>query len=84
LLDSPSLDPAPFIDSLCRTIASVDYPLYIVSNEVGGGIVPENALARRFRDWAGWTNQRVALVCPAVSLVVAGLPLALKRASTPP
>jgi adenosylcobinamide kinase/adenosylcobinamide-phosphate guanylyltransferase len=84
LLNPQTLDPAPFIDSLCRTIASVDYPLFLVSNEVGGGIVPENPLARRFRDCAGLTNQRVAAACPSVTLVVAGLPLALRRPSSPP
>jgi adenosylcobinamide kinase/adenosylcobinamide-phosphate guanylyltransferase len=45
---------------------------------VGGGIVPENALARAFRDLAGRTNQQVAAACAAVTLVVAGLPLVLK------
>ncbi|MHC1744410.1 MAG: bifunctional adenosylcobinamide kinase/adenosylcobinamide-phosphate guanylyltransferase [Syntrophobacteraceae bacterium] len=83
ILDPQTRDPAPFLDALCRTIASVDYPLYLVSNEVGAGIVPENELARRFRDWAGWTNQRVATVCSSVTLVVAGLPLSLKRPGTP-
>ncbi len=81
--DPRANDLAPFLDAFCRTVASVDYPLYLVSNEVGAGIVPENELARRFRDWAGWTNQRVAAVCPSVTLVVAGLPLALKRPGTP-
>lgn len=79
LLDPRSLDPGPILDKLCHTIASVPYPLYLVSNEVGGGIVPDNPLARRFRDWAGWTHQRIAAVCPCVTLVVAGLPLVLKR-----
>jgi adenosylcobinamide kinase/adenosylcobinamide-phosphate guanylyltransferase len=68
------------VDALCRTLHSVDYPLVLVANEVGGGIVPENALARRFRDLAGWANQQVAAACPGVTLVVAGLPLLLKAA----
>jgi adenosylcobinamide kinase/adenosylcobinamide-phosphate guanylyltransferase len=50
----------------------------LVSNEVGLGIVPENALARRFRDIAGRTNQRLAQACDQVILVAAGLPLVLK------
>lgn len=83
ILDSRNEDLTPFIDTFCRTLLDVDYPLYLVSNEVGGGIVPENELARRFRDWAGWANQRVAAVCPSVTLVVAGLPLTLKRPITP-
>jgi adenosylcobinamide kinase / adenosylcobinamide-phosphate guanylyltransferase len=50
----------------------------IVSNEVGLGIVPDNALARRFRDLAGLANQQLAQVCGEVTFVAAGLPLKLK------
>lgn len=53
-------------------------PLILVSNEVGCGIVPENALARRFRDEAGWVNQHLASSVDEVQLVVAGIPLRLK------
>lgn len=56
----------------------------IVSEEVGGGIVPAHAAARRFRDLAGELNQRVAEVCDRVVLVTAGLPLELKRPGMPP
>lgn len=84
LLDPHTVDLEPILDRLCDTISSVTYPLHLVSNEVGHGIVPENPLARRFRDWAGWTHQRVAAVCSCVTLVVAGLPLALKRPSEEP
>jgi adenosylcobinamide kinase / adenosylcobinamide-phosphate guanylyltransferase len=52
--------------------------LFLVSNEVGGGIVPENPLARQFRDLAGLANQGFAEACRAVTLVVAGLELRLK------
>ena len=52
--------------------------IYIVSNEVGMGIVPENTLARRFRDLAGSLNRMVAKVADEVYLVYAGLPLLLK------
>jgi adenosylcobinamide kinase/adenosylcobinamide-phosphate guanylyltransferase len=52
--------------------------LWLVSNEVGGGITPDNALARRFRDEAGFLHQRLARVAAHVVLVTAGLPLTLK------
>lgn len=53
--------------------------LVLVGNEVGQGIVPDNALARRFRDEAGWLHQALAARCARVTLVVAGLPLSLKE-----
>lgn len=53
-------------------------PVILVSNEVGWGIVPDNALARRFRDAAGFANQRFAAAVDEVQLVCAGLPLPLK------
>jgi len=78
LLCFTSNDPERSVDGLCAALEAADHPLVIVSNEVGGGIVPENALARRFRDLAGSTNQRLAKVCASVTLVTAGLPLRLK------
>jgi adenosylcobinamide kinase/adenosylcobinamide-phosphate guanylyltransferase len=50
----------------------------VVSNEVGQGIVPDNALARRFRDEAGRLNQRIAGLADTVLMMVAGLPLKVK------
>ena len=55
-------------------------PIALVANEVGFGIVPDNALARRFRDAAGRLNQQLAASVDGVVLVVAGLPLTLKGA----
>ena len=52
--------------------------LYIVSNEVGMGIVPENDLAREFRDLAGSLNQRIAKIADEAYLVVAGIPVKIK------
>jgi adenosylcobinamide kinase/adenosylcobinamide-phosphate guanylyltransferase len=53
-------------------------PLVLVSGEVGLGIVPENALARRFRDELGALNQVLAQAAEHVVLTVAGLPLKVK------
>jgi adenosylcobinamide kinase/adenosylcobinamide-phosphate guanylyltransferase len=50
----------------------------LVSNEVGSGIVPASALARRFQDEQGRLNQDVAAVCESVTLVVAGIAVAVK------
>jgi adenosylcobinamide kinase/adenosylcobinamide-phosphate guanylyltransferase len=63
---------------LTRAIATSPGPLVFVSNEVGLGIVPDNALARRFRDVAGRINQAVAAACAEVEFIAAGLPLRLK------
>lgn len=52
--------------------------LVLVSNEVGLGVVPDNALARAFRDHAGMLNQRIAAVADRVIFVAAGLPMVLK------
>jgi adenosyl cobinamide kinase/adenosyl cobinamide phosphate guanylyltransferase len=53
-------------------------PVVLVTNEVGDGIVPDNPLARRFRDLAGWVNQRLAAAADEVTLVACGLPLRLR------
>ncbi len=53
-------------------------PLVLVSNEVGFGIVPDNELARRFRDLQGRLNQRMAARADRVILMVAGLPIVVK------
>ena len=63
-------------EGLIAALAGRD--VILVSNEVGLGIVPDNALARRFRDEAGRMNQRIAAATERVLFVAAGLPLVLK------
>ncbi|MGL3821647.1 bifunctional adenosylcobinamide kinase/adenosylcobinamide-phosphate guanylyltransferase [Sphingopyxis sp. R3-92] len=65
-------------DDLIAAMRDAQGPVILVSNEVGLGIVPDNALARRFRDEAGRVNQAVAAAASEVSFVAAGLPLRLK------
>ncbi|MFZ1813742.1 MAG: bifunctional adenosylcobinamide kinase/adenosylcobinamide-phosphate guanylyltransferase [Rhizobiaceae bacterium] len=66
------------VDRLAETLAQVTGPVVVVSNEVGLGIVPDNAMAREFRDLAGHANQRVARIAQRAIFVAAGLPLVLK------
>jgi adenosylcobinamide kinase/adenosylcobinamide-phosphate guanylyltransferase len=63
---------------LVATVKEGSTPTVLVSNEVGCGIVPENPLAREFRDWAGWLHQQLAAAADLVVLTVAGLPLIIK------
>jgi adenosylcobinamide kinase / adenosylcobinamide-phosphate guanylyltransferase len=65
-------------ESLAATVAASVTPIILVSNEVGWGIVPDNPLAREFRDQAGWLHQRLARVADLVVLMAAGLPLIVK------
>ena len=65
-------------DALAALVPRLTGTMVFVSNEVGWGIVPENALARRFRDAQGRLNQAIAAGCDMVVLVTAGLPLVMK------
>jgi len=58
------------------------HPVVLVTNEVGSGIVPENALARRYRDAAGRLNQDVAAIADEVYLSVSGCPVRIKPSDT--
>ncbi|MFP6730298.1 MAG: bifunctional adenosylcobinamide kinase/adenosylcobinamide-phosphate guanylyltransferase [Alphaproteobacteria bacterium] len=64
--------------ALATTLASLPGAAILISNEVGLGIVPDNAAARAFRDHAGRLNQRIAAVAGCVLFMAAGLPLNLK------
>jgi adenosylcobinamide kinase / adenosylcobinamide-phosphate guanylyltransferase len=63
---------------LAETLKMQRSPVVLVTNEVGSGIVPDNALARAFRDAAGLVNQMIARAADEVELVVAGLPMRVK------
>ena len=70
---------AAAVDELAATLPDLDGTrVILVSNEVGLGIVPDNAMARMFRDLAGAAHQRLAEICTEVHFVVAGLPMTLK------
>ena len=66
------------IDGLLHVLGGATGEVVLVSNEVGMGIVPENALARSFRDEAGVMHQRIGAIAGRVIFVAAGLPLILK------
>jgi len=67
------------LDELVQQVSKTQHQLILVSNEVGSGIVPMGELSRQFQDYSGLMNQRLAQVCDEVTLVVAGLPLTLKK-----
>ena len=66
------------VDRLIEAIRECQCTLFIVSNEVGMGIVPAESLSRRFRDLSGMTNQRIAEAAGTVIVMVSGIPLFLK------
>jgi adenosylcobinamide kinase/adenosylcobinamide-phosphate guanylyltransferase len=69
---------AGHVDRLIKSLENALCPIIMVSNEVGAGIVPDNALARRFRDLAGHANQKIAACSNAVIWMVAGIPVKIK------
>jgi len=66
------------VDLLVDTLNRSTCPVILVSNEVGYGIVPENSLARQFRDVAGLVNQRAARAVDKVIMTMAGIPVHIK------
>ncbi|WP_407931777.1 bifunctional adenosylcobinamide kinase/adenosylcobinamide-phosphate guanylyltransferase [Devosia sediminis] len=74
-----SEDVATAVSELCATLTEFKAAkVILVSNEVGLGIVPDNAMARTFRDLAGSAHQRLGEICDDVYFVAAGLPLTMK------
>lgn len=56
-----------------------DNDLFLVSNELGQGLVPESALSREFRDRAGFLNQDIAQIADKVTYLIAGIPMEIKK-----
>ncbi len=71
------------IEQFCAVLQAYEGEIILVSNETGLGIMPPNALARRYGDELGILHQRLASICDEVVLIVAGLPHYLKQAEIP-
>lgn len=73
-------DPQIFkiLKELTQVISQSGFTTILVSNEVGCGIVPDNSLARRFRDIVGFANQMMAAAADEIFLMSAGIPLKIK------
>jgi len=71
-------------DALLATVPELPGHIYIVSNETSMGIVPLDALSRRFVDEAGRLHQQLATLCDCVTLVIAGIPLTVKPMTLKP
>ncbi|MBO4402029.1 MAG: bifunctional adenosylcobinamide kinase/adenosylcobinamide-phosphate guanylyltransferase [Selenomonadaceae bacterium] len=71
-----------WIEKLIAAARNSSATVIFVSNEVGAGIVPENKLARVFRDFAGLANQRIAAAAAQVYLTVAGIAVDIKKLSS--
>ncbi|WP_022666027.1 bifunctional adenosylcobinamide kinase/adenosylcobinamide-phosphate guanylyltransferase [Desulfospira joergensenii] len=67
-----------YTEKLVKALKKSQCPVFLVANEVGTGIVPDNALARQFRDLAGFVNQRIAGAADRVVLTVAGIGVQIK------
>jgi len=66
------------IGMFCKALAETPVDCVVVTNEVGMGIVPENRMAREFRDLAGVVNRQVATIASEVVMSVCGIPLKIK------
>jgi len=69
------------IKGLLYVISKISITTILVSNEVGSGIVPDNLLARRFRDLVGWINQMLAKKADEVIFMQTGIPLIIKESA---
>jgi len=71
-------EPYAEVHEFIQTLENSPCNIIIVTNEVGSGIIPHDAMTRTYRDHAGWLNQDIARVADEVVLVACGLPLVLK------
>jgi adenosylcobinamide kinase/adenosylcobinamide-phosphate guanylyltransferase len=71
------------VSQLANVLKKDHCPVILVTNEVGAGIVPENRLARTYRDIVGVANQRIASVADRVDWVVSGIPVTIKETTCP-
>jgi adenosylcobinamide kinase/adenosylcobinamide-phosphate guanylyltransferase len=71
-------------DELATVLGERDVSLIVVSNEVGEGVHPPTEIGLRFRDLLGAVNQRIAAAADLVTLMVAGIPVPIKRATPEP
>ncbi|MFC1467503.1 bifunctional adenosylcobinamide kinase/adenosylcobinamide-phosphate guanylyltransferase [Verrucomicrobiota bacterium] len=80
LMHKHGVQPEPYeeVRAFVKAIENPPCELVIVTNELGSGIIPHDAMTRTYRDHAGWLNQDVAKVADEVVLVACGLPLHLK------
>ncbi|MBL7077276.1 MAG: bifunctional adenosylcobinamide kinase/adenosylcobinamide-phosphate guanylyltransferase [Kiritimatiellae bacterium] len=76
-------EPPAEIDELLAVLRNPPCDIILVTNEVGMGIVPENALARRFRDETGFLNQSIAALADTVVFTVSGIPTVIKPRKEP-
>ena len=67
------------IDDLIKAAREINKPVVFVSNDVGSGIVPDNAMAREYRDIAGWVNQQIGNASDNVFYVIAGQAVDIKK-----
>jgi len=82
LMDESKYDPEKEIKELAAFVgAGINVPTVFVTNEVGSGIVPGDSLSRKFRDFAGYANRRIAESADRVVLTVCGIPMQIKPSS---
>lgn len=78
MLNFDDIQVLKYIDDFIVTVKEYPSDIILISNEVGLGIVPDNPLARRFRDLSGMLNQRLVDVCDSAIFMIAGAPIRIK------